>query len=185
MNTRPALPTALGLAFAFAPAEGFTQITERTDFEVVEEEGEGRHVTFVGKLVGGMNQSHEHTIGLVGPGFDVEVELWHHGLELELASAALFGPDMTCMPTELLLKKAIHITGDVDVFAGVGGIVNFVHSAEGGWASHPGGVGLVGTTFWSHDGHMGVLVEVAYAMLSEHEHLAHEVEAGLGVAFRL
>lgn len=184
MNTAPVLSSLLGLGLAFAPAgAAAAELLEEADTEV-ETETELPQLVFVGKLVGGVNRGPEQAVGLVGPGFDVEIELWEHGLELELAGAALFGQEMTCVPTELLLKKALHVTSELDLFAGAGGIVNFVHGHEG-WLAFPGGLGIVGSTLWDQDHRFGMVLEVTYAMLNEHGHLAHEVEAAVGVAYRL
>lgn len=183
MNAPRPLSIALGLTLALAPLTSFAGLIEEADTEVGTDT-EDRHFVLVGKLVGGMTSNREETVGLVGPGFDVEMELWSHGMELELAGAALFGQEMTCFPTELLLKQPLHLTDELDLFAGVGAIVNFVHAHEA-WAAHPGGLGIVGGTLWDQDHRFGMVLEVTYAMLDEHGHLAHEVEAAVGVAYRL
>jgi len=186
MESAPALATALGvsLGLAMMPAPVVAETIGETDTEVAEEHEGAPQFVIVGKLVGGVNRNPVQTIGLVGPGFDVELELWPHGLELELAGAALFGQEMTCMPAELLLKKSLHVTSSVDLFAGAGGILNFVHGHEG-WSMFPGGMGLVGGTVWGPDHKMGMVLEVTYALLLEPHHLAHEVEAAVGFAYRL
>lgn len=160
------------------PGEAPTHADEAQTNEI-----QGRRFVLAVKIVAGTSRAADATTPLFGPGLDLEMELWRHGLEVELAGAALLGDGVTSVPTELLLKKSFPVEENMELFAAAGGILNLVSRPGHGLEAVPGGIVLVGAYVW-HGDHFGVLIELSYAMLSEAGDLEHDVEGAVGVAYR-
>lgn len=105
-------------------------------------------------------------------------------LQVELGIAALFGPEDAHVPLTVVLKAPWRVTPGgqpVDLFAGAGAAMTAEVGTHVTFA--PGVLATAGATWWLAP-HWGLIGQVDAGM--HHAHAwRNEVEAGVGLAFRL
>ncbi|MFN3198936.1 MAG: hypothetical protein ACE366_11065 [Bradymonadia bacterium] len=121
----------------------------------------------------------DHTF--YGAGLMYEFPLVHHVVEMEFAVEGLVADGVYATPVDVRLKVPFHLNRNTDLYVGAGAVADTVYD-HGDTRVYPGMVSTVGAYLWSADT-LGVVLEVDYLVISE-ERTVHEIESGIGVAYR-